>query len=284
MKALTGIAVGVLTAAALTVAALPANAKDWKTVVIGTEGGYAPWNLTAADGSLDGFEVELVKDLCARMKVECKLITHDWDSMIPSLNAGKFDVIMDALSISDERKQVIGFTDPYAATPASFAVLKDSELAKQLPMNGEEVKLTGDATHDKDVVEKLRPLLKGKAIGIQAATIYSKFIYDNFKDIADIREYKTAAEHDLDVVTGRIDAAFDDATYFLSAFESPENKDLTLAGPKIGGPIWGEGEAFGLRKSDTDLKAMFDVAIAAALADGTVKKLSLKWFKVDVSP
>ena len=78
--------------------------------------------------------------------------------------------------------------------------------------------------------------------------------------------------------------AFDDVTYFLSAFADPANKNLSLTGPELGGPIWGEGEALGLRKSDPELKAKFDTAIKAALADGTVKKLSEKWFKMNVAP
>ena len=74
---------------------------------------------------------------------------------------------------------------------------------------------------------------------MQAGTVYTKFIYDNFKDISTIREYKTAAEHDLDVTSGRIDISFDDTTYFTSAFDKPENADLAFTGPQIAGDIWG---------------------------------------------
>ncbi len=83
------------------------------------------------------------------------------------------------------------------------------------------MKLTGDAAHDKATVDALREALKGKTIGIQTATIYTKFVYDNFKDIATIREYKTAPEHDLDLAAGRIDAAFDDDTYSPPPSRSP---------------------------------------------------------------
>ncbi len=259
----------------------PAQAKDWKTLTIALEGSYEPWNLTKPDGTLGGLEPELAADLCARMKVECKLIAQDWDGMIASLNGGKFDVIMDALSVTPERKDVIAFSIPYAATPAAFVVSKTGDLAK-MPGTGTAITLTGTDA-DKAAVEPLRAALKGKSIGIQSATVYSKFIYDNFKDIATIREYKTPAEHDLDLVAGRIDAAFDDATYFSLAMTKPDNADLAFGGPQIDGPIWGEGEALGLRKGDADLKAMFDTAIKAALADGTVKALSLKWFKLDVA-
>ncbi len=276
---------GGLALATLLLAAVgaPAAAKDWKVVTIGLEGAYEPWNLTNPDGTLGGFEPDLAKVMCARMKLQCKMIAQDWDGMIAGLNAGKFDVIMDAMSITDERRQAIAFSRPYANTPASFAALKSGPMAN-LPLGGTTVKLGGDAAADKPTIDKLRDALRGKKIGIQTATVYTKFIYDNFKDVATISEYKTAAEHDLDLVAGRIDVAFDDSTYFTSAFAKPDNSELGFAGPQITGPVWGEGEAAGFRKGDGDLKAMFDGAIAAALADGTVKMLSMKWFKLDVAP
>ena len=258
-----------------------AQAKEWKSVTVVTEGAYEPWNLTNPDGTVGGFEPELLKDLCGRMKIECKVVTSDFDSAIPSLQAGKYDVIMDALSITDDRKKVISFTEPYAATPAVFVADKTGSLANA-PGTGTTIKLETDGKTP--TMDDLRKAFKGKTIGIQSATVYSTFVQNNFKDVATIREYKTSPEHDLDLVAGRIDLAFDDATYFTSAFAKSDNKDLAYTGPQIAGMIWGPGEAFGIRKDDTDLIAMFDKAIAAAKADGTIKTLSMKWFKLDVVP
>jgi octopine/nopaline transport system substrate-binding protein len=98
-----------------------------------------------------------------------------------------------------------------------------------------------------------------------------------------IREYKTGADRDLDLQSGRIDLGFDDAVYFASAFEAAKDT-LAFTGPEIAGSIWGEGEGLGIRKADTELRDKFSEAIKSALADGTVKTLSMKWFKVDVSP
>ena len=269
---------GVVAAAAF---AAPAFAKDWKTATITLEGAYAPWNMTNADGTLGGFEPELAKVLCERAKIDCKLVASDWDGMIPALNAGKFDVIMDALSITDERKQVIGFTIPYAATPAAFATAKDSPLANAAG-TGTTIKMTPGQTGVKEI-DVLKEAFKGKTIGIQAATVYAKFIYDNFGSVATIREYKTGADRDLDLQNGRIDLGFDDAVYFANAFASA-NDSLAFTGPEIAGSIWGEGEGLGIRQADTDLRDKFNEAIKSALADGTIKTLSMKWFKVDVSP
>lgn len=257
-------------------------AKDWKKIVIGTEGAYAPWNMTKADGSLDGFEVELVKILCERMKLECQIVMQDWDGAIPALVAGKYDVLMDAVSITPERQKAIAFSKPYAATPATFATVKGSKLAS-LPGTGKKIELSGPDDGN-PTVAKLKEALKGRSIGIQTATIYMKFTEDNFGDTSDIREYKTAAERDIDLASGRIDVAFDDATYFLAAFKNSGNENLALSGPEIGGTVWGPGEGFGFRKQDTDLIAKFDTATGSAIKDGTIKMLSMKWFGVNVAP
>lgn len=268
-------------ALALVALASPAAAKEWKTVTITLEGAYPPWNMTNPDGTMGGFEPELAAVLCERAKVECKLVASDWDGMIPALNAGKFDIIMDAMAITEERKKAIDFTVPYAATPAAFATAKDGPLANAAG-TGSDVTLDVGQTGVAEI-EALKEAFKGKTIGIQASTVYAKFIYDNFGDIATIREYKTGGDRDIDLQNGRIDVGFDDSVYFQNAFDAAGGT-LTFTGPQIYGPIWGEGEGLGVRKSDPELRDMFSEAIKSALADGTIKTLSEKWFKRDVSP
>jgi octopine/nopaline transport system substrate-binding protein len=260
-----------------------ADAKEWTSVTIATEGAYAPWNITLPGGKLGGFEPELMQNLCARIKMECKLVAQDWDAMIPGLRAGKFDVLMDAIMITPEREKVIAFSHPYALTPGAFASV-DPKLLSGLGSPAEVLQLTGDPAADKAAIDRLRAALKGKAIGIQIGTAYTDFINKNFKDVATIREYKKSPERDLDLAAGRIDVSFDDVSYFSTVLQRPENKSLAFVGPKIGGTIWGPGEALAFRQSDTALKAKFDAALAAAIADGTVKRLSEKWFKVNIIP
>jgi octopine/nopaline transport system substrate-binding protein len=283
MQTFRSALLGLALAAVGATLATPSYAKTWSEVTIAMEGAYEPWNLTKPDGSLGGFEPELIKDVCDRIKLKCKLIIQDWDGAIPGLQAHKFDVIMDALSITEDRKKVIAFSIPYAATPAVFVSLKDQSTAN-LPGTGTTITLGLDKAEQMKAVAAMRTALKGKTIGIQSSTVYATFIYDNFKDIATIREYKTSPEHDLDLLAGRIDVAFDDATYFTTAMAKPENATLAFTGPQYAGPIWGPGEGLGFRKSDTDLKEIFDPGLKAALADGTVKRLSLKWFKINVQP
>jgi octopine/nopaline transport system substrate-binding protein len=269
--------------AALTTFAFAASAQEApKSITIATEGAYAPWNFTTADGKLDGLEVEIANDLCARMKMKCTIVAQDWDGLIPSLNAGKFDVIMASMFITDKRLEVMDFTQPYAVDPASFAVAKDSELGK-LGMSSEKFTLNDEAPA-KAAIDKLRPLLKGKIIGVQAATLIQKFVETYFGDVVEIRAYKTTEQHDLDLAAGRVDALFAQQTALAATLAKPEFADYTIAGPGFVGGVFGRGTGAGVRKEDTQLKDMLNKAIEAAIADGTIKKLSLKWVKTDVTP
>jgi octopine/nopaline transport system substrate-binding protein len=267
----------------LALAGNTAQAKDWKTVKVALEGSYAPWNLTLPNGKISGFEPELLDNLCKRVNLQCEAVAQDFDGLITGLQAGKFDAVMDALAITPEREQAIAFSKPYAATPAAFATIGGHGLANPTGKSAF-LKLTGDPKIDGPMIAPLRDELKGKSIGIQSGTVYTKFINDNFKDITSIRLYKTSAERDLDLVNGRVDIAFDDVTYYAGIADNKETAQIRVAGPTIGGPVWGPGEGLGFRKQDTDLKAKFDAAITEALADGTVTRLSEKWFKTDVKP
>ena len=88
---------------ALTIGA--AQAQDMMKLKIGTEGAYPPFNNLEADGSLVGFDIDIAKALCDEMKADCEFVTQDWDGIIPALLAGKFDAIIAAMSITEERKE-----------------------------------------------------------------------------------------------------------------------------------------------------------------------------------
>lgn len=253
-----------------------------KTVTIALEGAYKPWNLTNSDGTLGGFEPALAKVICERAKLDCKLITAEWDSMIPSLNAGKFDVIMDAMSITAKRKEVINFSVPYASTRSRF-VASTSFAAELKDLADSEVVLASTAKTGGGELDALRTAFKGKVIGIQAATHYGAFVRENFGDVAEIREYKKGQERDIDLQNGRIDLIIDNTVYLTTAIETASGA-LAFVGPTISGPIWGEGVGLGLRKSDDDLRAALDSAIKSTRDDGTLTKLSLEFLKTDVTP
>ena len=260
-----------------------ASAEDApKEIKIATEGAYAPWNFTTSDGKLDGLEIELANDLCALMKVKCTIVAQDWDGLIPSLKVGKFDVIMASMFITPKRLETIDFTQPYAVDPSGFAVAKDSELGK-LGMSADKFKLDDEASA-KDAIEKLKPLLKGKVVGVQAATTNLDFLKTYFADTVEIREYKTTEQHDLDLAAGRIDALFAQRTALAATLAKPEFEEYTIAGPGFVGGVFGLGTGAGVRKEDTKLKEMLNTAIDGAIADGTIKRISEKWVHSDVTP
>jgi len=281
MKGRFALAAGLATLALAL--ASPAAAKDWKTVVIGMEGAYEPYNLTDASGKIVGFEPDLVMDLCARMKVECKIIAQDWDGMIPGLNAGKFDVIMDGMSITEERKKSIDFTNSYSLMPAAFAAAKASAFAK-LPDPGKVYNFDKDAKGADAALQALRAALKGKTIGVQVSTTHATFADKHLKDVATVKEYKTTDDRDLDLKAGRVDIVLDDLTALKAMLEKDDAKDFALVGPEFDGGDFGVGSGMGIRKTDKDLTAMFNKALKTAFADGSVKKYSLKWFKFDTTP
>ena len=259
------------------------DAKKWTTIRIATEGAFAPYNFTKPDGTLDGYEIELAKILCERMQVKCTMEAQAFDGMIPALNAGKFDAIMAGMSATAKREEAIAFSIGYAATPQTFVTLKSSSLAK-MPHDGAVLSLTSDEDGAKKKLEDLRPVLKGKAIGVQGSTIGLNFLEKYMKDMVDIREYKTMEQHDLDLNSGRVDLVIASLAYLTSAVKKPENKDYVIVGPRIVGGVIGRGTSVGLRKTDPELKAMFDKAVQSAREDGTITKLSMKWFGFDVTP
>lgn len=225
---------------------------------IGTEGAYPPFNNLTADGKLVGFDVDIAKALCAEMKVECTFVTQDWDGIIPALQAGKFDAIIASMSITDERRKKVDFTDKYYNTPPAMAVPKDSDLTE----------ISASA-------------LDGKAIGSQASTTHSNYAEATFTE-SDIRLYPTADEYKLDLSNGRLDAVVDDVTVLLDWLGSDDGSCCKLLGTIKPVPeIHGLGAGIAIRKGESELAAKFNAAILAIRANGTYKMINDKYFTFD---
>lgn len=266
---------------AMLATALAAGAAHAQKIKIATEGAYAPWNLVNTKGQLEGFEIDLAKDLCTRAKLDCEIVQQDWDGIIPSLLAKKYDVIMAGMNITPKRKETIDFSISYAGGPHGFMALKGSGLDK---MPGGEGNLTKDEKGAEALIAQLKPLLKGKVIGVQGSTTNSNFAEKYFKDVAEVRLYKTTEQHDLDLAAGRVDVLVAAHSAFKATMDTPTGKDMVVVGPAFSGGLLGLGVAAGVRKEDTALRDKLTAAIESAKADGTIKTLSMKWFKIDMTP
>jgi octopine/nopaline transport system substrate-binding protein len=260
----------------------PTDAKEWTQVRFGVEGAFPPWNMIGPDGKLAGFDIDLTQDLCRRAAVECELIAGEWTSLIPSLNAGKFDLVL-TLGINEARKKVVDFTIPYASGVATFIVAKGGTVPA-LPMSGDARLNLNDKAVADPVMSEIGKLIKGKTIGVVQSTSQEQLIRAYFGDAVDIRTYKSSPERDLDLRAGRIDAGFDSGVYATSTLDKPGNEDLAMTGPLMKGAMLATEVALGMRKGETDLKAKFDKAIREAAADGAIRQLSVKWSKIDLTP
>ena len=257
-----------------------AFAGDWSKIKIGTEGAYPPWNGTNAAGELEGAEIDLAADLCARMNAECEFVVQDWDGMIPALEIGKFDAIMAGMSITAERMVKIDFSIGYMTEPASLSALSGSALGT-LKAPGK-LNLDNMNSEAKGLLATIQSVLAGRTVGVQTSTTHENFLNEHM-DGVDIKVYDTQQNMELDLAAGRIDAALSDKASMQAFAETGVGNRVKLIGPDLFGGSLGEGVGVGIRKADSDLRVMFNKAISEASADGSIKSISIKWFGKDIS-
>jgi octopine/nopaline transport system substrate-binding protein len=278
MKKMTLVFVAVLAGAL----AGQSNAGDWKKIRIATEGAYKPWNFTDSSGKLVGFELDLAVVLCERMGAQCEIVAQAWDGIIPALQAGKYDAIMAGMSITDKRKKVITFSRAYAATPASFVVLKSSPHSK-FSTTMKTLTLDNISADEQSTLNAMVKEFRGKTIGVQTSTTHENFLREYLGKDADIKTYDTQENLDLDLQAGRVDAALASMSYWVPLLTSNEGSEMAMVGSGMTGGPFGAGVGVGTRQKDADLTGMFSKAIDAAIKDGTVKKLAEQWFGFDAS-
>jgi len=216
-----------------------------KTIRMGTEGAYPPYNFINDKGEVDGFERELGDELCKRAELTCEWVKNDWDSIIPNLVSGNYDTIMAGMSITDERDQVIDFTQNYYPPTASAYVATAEGID-----------------------------LKGGVIAAQTSTIQAGYVAQSG---ATLVEFATPEETIAAVRNGEADAVFADKDYLVPIVEESAGS-LMFVGDEV--PLGG-GIGMGLRESDSDLKERFDTAITAMKADGSLNTMLKKWFGED---
>ena len=267
----------ILTVVASLLMVVSVNADNIK---IGTEGAYPPWNSKDAAGNLIGFEVELANELCKIMKHNCTIVEQDWDGMIPALVSRKFDAIMAGMSITDERKKTINFSQGYADEVASLAVMKGSKNEGLKTLSA--INLTDISADEQATLDTLTKAFKGKTIGVQTATIHQNFLDSGLMGKVKVRTYKTQDEVNLDLAAGRIDAALAAAVAFTDYAEK-SGKAVVLTGPTFAGGDFGNGVGVGIRKGDSELINDFNAAIDKARDEGIISRLAIKHFGFDAS-
>ncbi|HEY8575102.1 MAG TPA: transporter substrate-binding domain-containing protein [Devosia sp.] len=238
----------ILAAAALL--ALGSAPQAQETVRIATEGAYAPWNFLNDAGEPAGFEIELGNAICEKAGFTCEWIINDWDSIIPNLLAGNYDVIMAGMSITDERRETIDFSDNYfPPDPSKFAAAAGAGLDLSA--------------------------LEGKRIGVQGGTIQAAYAEENYGSNNTVVSFGTADQAMADLAAGNLDAILADGAY-LDPVIAASGGAMEFVGEDI---MIGDGYGAGLRKDEAELKTKFNEALAALKADGTVDKLIAQWFE-----
>lgn len=239
---------------ALTTGSAQAQSKDWSTVRIAFDVPYEPFEYRTPDGELTGFEVDLARAVCEEIKAKCEMVVQAWDGMIPALLARKYDAIMSSMSITEERKEKVLFSEPYYNTPGAWFVKDTSELD----------------VNDKDA-------MKGKNVGVQRGTTMDSYVTENYAGVVNVKRYTTADDLALDIGGGRLDAVFVDYPVGEEALIKKGGFKQVGEGIKLGD---GVGVAF--RKRDTDLAEKFNAALRKLKDDGTYDTIMKKYFSYDI--
>ncbi|UWQ30083.1 transporter substrate-binding domain-containing protein [Leisingera sp. M523] len=208
------------------------------TVRLGTEGAYAPWNFVNDAGEIDGFERELGDELCKRAELTCEWVKNDWDSIIPNLVSGNYDTIIAGMSITDERDEVIDFTQPYTPPDPSAYVAQSADVD-----------------------------LASGVIAAQATTIQAAFVAEQGWTLV---EFATPEETVAAVRNGEADAVLADKSFLDTVVG--DGLVMLEKSEALGG-----GVGMGFRESDGDLRGTFDAAIQTMKDDGTLNELIAKW-------
>lgn len=218
---------------------------------------YEPFYSRAADGEWTGWEIEIGDALCAAMQEDCVWVPIAWDGIIPALTAKKIDAILGSMSITEERKKTINFSDKYYNTPAALIAPKGLSI---------------ESIDD----------LKGKKIGVQVSSTHSNYVEKYLSDGTDVKIYQDFNDHNQDLFAGRVDAVVADSLALAPFLESAEGSCCEIKLQLNDEEVFGIGVGAGIRKEDTDLLAKFNAAIAQIRADGTYDEISKKYFNFDI--
>src|SRR5574344_2921050 len=241
--------------AAATSLALSTSAMAADKLRIGTEGAYPPFNLLDANGQAVGFDLDIAQALCDKMGAECSVVLSDWDGIIPALNAKKFDFLIASMSITEERKGAVDFTEPYYSNKLQFIAPKSVDFKTD------------------------KASLDGKVIGAQRATIAGLWLEDNLDGVVDIKLYDTQDNAYLDLAAGRIDGILADKFVNWEWLKSKAGQDFEFKGE----PVHDDDKiGIAVRKGDDALRQRLNAALKAIIEDGTYQQINAKYFPFNI--
>ena len=233
---------------------------------------YPPFASQDSSGRWVGFEVDLMDAVCEQLKAKCQLVPIAWDGIIPALQEKKIDVIWASMSITDERKKVIDFTDHYYNTPAEIIGPKGDGIKIGVVDNpdGKGGKIANPAD------------VKGKIFGVQTSTIHANYVQKYFGKDAEIKVYDTQDNADADLSAGRIDLALADSIALADFLKSDAGKDMEVKLVVPADPIFGDGVGGGVRKGDDALRTKLNEGIKGVRDSGKYNEIAKKYFDFDV--
>ncbi len=235
-------------------AGLVDDVRERGTLLVGLEGTYPPFNFQDENGELTGFEVEFADALAARLGVKAEFRPTKWDGMLAALETGRFDIVINQVTITEARKAQFDFSQPYTISGIQILVRKGDE---------------GDYKSPED--------LSGKAVGVVLGTNYEQWLREHVPD-ADIRTYDDDPTRNQDLLVGRIDAILNDRLIAGNLMERYEGRIVPA-----GEPFARQEMGIATRKGDQEFLAALNKAIDELRQDGTLEAISRKWFQLDVT-
>ncbi|MBB3105361.1 transporter substrate-binding domain-containing protein [Azomonas macrocytogenes] len=222
---------------------------------IGTEGAYPPFNHINASRQPVGFDIDIAHALCAKMRVECEIVTVNWQEIIPALNSGRFDFLAASMSITQERSQIVDFTKPYYTDRLQFIAPQSSTLT--IDQQG----------------------LSGKAIAVQRETVASTWLQESFGNVVNIRLYDTQEAAYADLAAGKIDGMLADRFTQWEWLQGKAGKAFEFKGE----PVY-DNDRIGIavRKGDNSLREKLNKALDEIVADGTYQQINSKYFPFSI--
>ncbi|MCY6484401.1 transporter substrate-binding domain-containing protein [Clostridium aestuarii] len=223
-------------------------------IIVGLDDSFPPMGFRSEEDEIIGFDIDMANEMAKRMGVEIEYMPTEWSGVIPSLKSKKFTIIISAMSVSEERKKEIAFSNPYILEKQVIVVKKDNTSINS-PEN-----------------------LKDKVVGVQLGSTSDEAIKPLKNTIKKVVQYDKNTEALQDLAIGRLDAVAVDelvARYYIK-----EHNDKYRVVEK---EISKEPIAIGIRKEDTKLKEKFDETLKAMQEDGTMSKISKQWFGEDIT-